>query len=124
MSDQTYCQDGISPSFRWASTCGDDTIDHHARGAISQEEVATHPQRHFLTGVMGGGASAGSDLHHVMLKLGDAMVICTDGLTGPVRDEEIAEILRTAPSCDDAQVIALFRPPDGFHLLICAIIAT
>ena len=86
--------------------------------------MATHPRRHFLTGVMGGGgASVGSDLHHVMLKLGDAVVICTDGLTGPVRDEEIAEILRTAPSCDDAQVIALFRPPDGFYLPICAIIA-
>lgn len=72
-------------------------------GAISQEEVETHPQRHFLTSVVGGGGdSAGSDLHHVLLKVGDAVLICTDGLTGAVRDEEIAEVLRIAPSCDDA----------------------
>ena len=29
-------------------------------------------------------------------------MVCTDGLTGVVQDEEISEILRTAPSCDDA----------------------
>jgi serine/threonine protein phosphatase PrpC len=73
------------------------------RGTISQEEVETHPQRHFLTSVVGGGLeSAGGDLHHVPLKLGDAVVVCTDGLTGVVRDEEMAEVLRSAPSCDDA----------------------
>ena len=72
-------------------------------GAITQEEVETHPKRHFLTSVVGGGvASAGSDLHHLPLKPGDAIVLCTDGLTGLVRDEEIAGILGSASSCDDA----------------------
>jgi serine/threonine protein phosphatase PrpC len=72
-------------------------------GAISQEEAETHPQRHFLTSVVGGGVeSAGGDLHHLPLKLGDAVLLCTDGLTGGVRDEEISEVLRSAPSCDDA----------------------
>ena len=73
------------------------------RGKISQEEVDTHPRRHFLTSVVGGGhESAGGDLHHLALEIGDAVLLCTDGLTGLVRDEEIAEILRQAPSCDDA----------------------
>jgi len=73
------------------------------RGKISQEEVDTHPRRHFLTSVVGGGhESAGGDLHHLALEIGDAVLLCTDGLTGLVRDEEIAEILRQAPCCDDA----------------------
>ena len=72
-------------------------------GTISQEEVETHPKRHFLTSVVGGGlASVGSDLHHLPLEWGDAVLLCTDGLTGVVRDEEIARILGSAPSCDDA----------------------
>lgn len=83
----------------------DHTVAQHLadRGDISQEEVETHPKRHFLTSVVGGGQqSVGSDLHHVPLELGDAVVVCTDGLTGVVRDEEIAEVLRSAASCDDA----------------------
>jgi protein phosphatase len=83
----------------------DHTVAQHLadHGAISQEEVATHPKRHFLTSVVGGGLdTVGTDLHHLQLQLGDAVLICTDGLTGVVEDQEIAEILRTAPSCEDA----------------------
>lgn len=83
----------------------DHTVAQHLadRGDISQEDVETHPKRHFLTSVVGGGVElAGNDVHHLHLQFGDAVVVCTDGLTGVVRDEEIAELLRTAPSCDDA----------------------
>jgi protein phosphatase len=83
----------------------DHTVAQHLadRGDISQEEVETHPKRHFLLSVVGGGLeSVGSDLHHIPLELGDALVLCTDGLTGVVRDEEIAGILGSAPSCDEA----------------------
>ena len=104
----------------------DHTVAQHLadHGAISQEEVATHPQRHFLTSVVGGGgAAAGSDLHHVLLQLGDTVVICTDGLTGPVTDQEIAEILRSAPSCDEAcdslVALALERgAPDNVTVIV------
>ena len=72
-------------------------------GAITQEEVETHPKRHLLTGVVGGSAeSLRGDMHHIPLQAGDAVVICTDGLTRVVKDEEIADVLRAAPSCDDA----------------------
>jgi serine/threonine protein phosphatase PrpC len=83
----------------------DHTLAQHLadRGHISQEEVETHPKRHFLTSVVGGSTKwVDSDLHHVALQLGDAVVVCTDGLTGAVKDEEIAGILGSAPSCDDA----------------------
>lgn len=104
----------------------DHTVAQHLadHGAISQEDVKTHPQRHFLTSVVGGGVpSAGGDMHHVLLQLGDAVVVCTDGLTGPVTDEEIAEILRTAPSCDDAceslVALALERgAPDNVTMIV------
>ena len=72
-------------------------------GEISQEEVESHPKRHLLTSVVGGRAeSLRGDMHHIALHVGDALVVCTDGLTRVAKDEEIAEVLRTAPSCDDA----------------------
>jgi serine/threonine protein phosphatase PrpC len=104
----------------------DHTLAQHLadRGDIAQEEVDTHPQRNILTSVVGGGGGlAGSDLHHVPLQMGDAVVVCTDGLTGPVRDEEIAGVLRTAPSCDDAcdslVALALERgAPDNVTVIV------
>ena len=72
-------------------------------GAISQEEAERHPGRHMLTSVVGGsGGAIQGDMYHVSLKLGDSVLVCTDGLTGVLRDEEIAGVLQSAPSCDDA----------------------
>ena len=94
------CRDGVLRHITRDHTVAQHLAD---RGDISQEEVETHPKRHFLTSVVGGGIDAvGSDLHHLALQVGDTVVVCTDGLTGPVRDEEIAEVLRNAPSCEDA----------------------
>lgn len=83
----------------------DHTLAQHLAdsGVISQAEIESHPDRHLLTNVVGGHASAlQGDMHHVSLQVGDTLVVCTDGLSGQLRDAEIAEILRDAPSCDDA----------------------
>jgi serine/threonine protein phosphatase PrpC len=83
----------------------DHTLAQHLAdvGVISEDEIASPPDRHILTSVVGGHADAlRGDMHHVGLRLGDAVLLCTDGLTGVVEDAEIEEILRTAPSCDDA----------------------
>jgi protein phosphatase len=83
----------------------DHTVAQHLAdsGLISVQEIESHPDRHILTSVVGGhGAALHGDMHHIPLQFGDAVVVCTDGLTGAVRDEEIAAILGSAPSCDEA----------------------
>jgi len=72
-------------------------------GMIAQEGVAAHPQRHVLTQVVGGhGGWLRCDTHHQRLKPGDSVIVCTDGLTGPVPDEDIARVLGGAASSDSA----------------------
>jgi len=68
----------------------DHTVAQHLAdsGTISQEEVDEHPERHILTSVVGGhGGALQGDMHHVPLQVGDAVVVCTDGLSGQAKDE-------------------------------------
>ena len=64
-------------------------------GQIGAEEVASHRMRHVLTNVMG---SQTGQLHVEMLQVrlldGDRVLLCTDGLTEMVHEDEILEILR------------------------------
>lgn len=73
------------------------------QGAIAQEEVETHPQRHVLTRVVGGsGGWFRAEMHHTRLHPGDAVLVCTDGLTGTVSEDEIASVLGSAATCEEA----------------------
>jgi PPM family protein phosphatase len=71
-------------------------------GAISPEEVATHPLRHVLTNALGGkGGPVRVEYHELRLADGDQILLCTDGLTDLVPDEAIREVLsRAGPAAD------------------------
>jgi serine/threonine protein phosphatase PrpC len=76
------------------------TEDHTAvaelarRGAISPQEAARSPYRHVVTNVLGGGtAGVRADVSRTDLCPGDAVLLCTDGLTDLLDDGRLAEIL-------------------------------
>jgi serine/threonine protein phosphatase PrpC len=93
-------------------------------GAIKQEDVGSHPERHVLTQVVGGrGGWIRAETHHVRLRAGDTVLVCSDGLTGPVPEEEIAETLASAPSaaaaCDSLVALALDHgAPDNVTVIV------
>lgn len=60
------------------------------RGAISADAAREHPHRHVLTRAVGVRPEIEPDLSEVGLEPGDVFVLCSDGLTHHVRDEEIA----------------------------------
>jgi protein phosphatase len=64
-------------------------------GMISQEDAKNHPQRNIITKSLGSGEKANPDTPSSPLDLekGDVFLLCSDGLTGFVSDEEIKEIL-------------------------------
>ena len=72
-------------------------------GVIAQENVATHPDRHRLTQVVGGsGGWIRGETHHLRLDPGDTLLVCSDGLNAVVSDAEIAQCLTGAGSSEDA----------------------
>src|SRR5262249_21743725 len=63
-------------------------------GMISEAALATHPMRNVLTQCLGRSAELATEMHHLPLKDGDRLLLCTDGLTGMVTDHLIAQTLR------------------------------
>jgi serine/threonine protein phosphatase PrpC len=73
-----------------------DGMGGHQAG--SPEQAANHPYRHVITNAVGGherGLQA--EVHKVELGPGDAMLLCTDGLTEMVPDDRMATILQAEP---------------------------
>jgi serine/threonine protein phosphatase PrpC len=63
-------------------------------GRLSRDEAATHPQRNVITRAIGHEATVEVEvLPPIMLQDGDQILLCSDGLSGPVDDERISSIL-------------------------------
>ncbi len=63
-------------------------------GAISREDIATHPSRNVLTGALATrGAFVQVELKRWRLADGDQLLLCSDGLTDMVPDDKIAREL-------------------------------
>ena len=66
-------------------------------GEISREEAAVHPHRNVVTKVIGTEATVVVDEDTVPLLDGDRLLLCSDGLTGMVAEDQIQAILETEP---------------------------
>lgn len=64
------------------------------QGEITKEEAAHHAQRHILMRALGVRLRERPELFNYEWKRGDILLLCSDGLTGSVRDQEIYDIVR------------------------------
>ena len=60
-------------------------------GRLSPEEAETHPQRSVITRALGTDPDVDVDAFTVDTRPGDVFILCSDGLTTMVGDEEILE---------------------------------
>jgi len=61
------------------------------RGELSRDDAGTHPQRHVLTRALGAARRVEADFAELTPQVGDVILLCSDGLTQHVSDEELAE---------------------------------
>lgn len=78
-------------------------------GEIGQDAAEQDPRRHVLTRAVGTQEQVVSDLTSVELNPGDRVLICSDGLSGVVSEQVLANILETASSCDGAAAALVQR---------------
>jgi PPM family protein phosphatase len=71
------------------------------RGEISPEAAESHPQRSIITRALGPEPEVQVDTYTIGGRAGDVYLLCSDGLTSMVADDEVASILRGAESLDD-----------------------
>jgi len=60
---------------------------------LNPDEAKDHPMGHVLTRALGVQESVQVDVVQDMIEPGDRIILCSDGLTGPVSDEKIREIV-------------------------------
>ena len=70
-------------------------------GQISPEAAEHHPQRSIITRALGPEPEVEVDTYTVAGRDGDLFLICSDGLTSMISDEEVASILRSSESLED-----------------------
>jgi serine/threonine protein phosphatase PrpC len=84
------------------------TTDHSlvehlvATGHITPGEAINHPQRNIIYRVIGDQAQVEADVFEQQLDYGEALLLCSDGLSGMVSEEQIWRIWREANSPQEA----------------------
>jgi protein phosphatase len=107
----------------------DHTLVQHLvdEGRITPEEASTHPQRSWITRSLTGHGELELDLSIREARIGDRYLLCSDGLSGPVSENTIAEALRTAPdpqaACDQLVELALRAGgPDNVTAIVADVV--
>ena len=71
-------------------------------GTLTREEAETFPYRNVILQAIGMKPSVVVALNRFTLRRGDRILLCSDGLSGPVKDDEMRSILTAAPTLDAA----------------------
>ncbi len=77
------------------------TVDHSPvfrlfqSGLLDKDEMLTHPYKHLLDRALGLQPPVDVDVFPVDLEVGDVFLICTDGLTDMLVDQEIHDVLKS-----------------------------
>jgi protein phosphatase len=84
------------------------TTDHslveelRRQGRLTREEAAVHPQRSIITRALGPEPDVRVDTATFPARAGDVVLLCSDGLTAMVDDEQIREIIAGANGLGEA----------------------
>ena len=87
------------------------------RGILTPETAKTHPERHVLTRALGVSAAAAPTIAGCAMQEDDLVMLCSDGLTKMLEDQDIQRILcdgdlSPANACDRLIAAALDRGGD------------
>jgi serine/threonine protein phosphatase PrpC len=84
-------------------------------GLLSEREAAEAETRHLLSRSLGNDLFVNVEIGDRQLHVDDVLLLCSDGLHGPVGGQEIAEIVRWNPDLNTAaaKLIALANDRDG-----------
>lgn len=69
-------------------------------GYLSPDQARTHPLKSVVTRAVGGDHEVEVDVRELELEVGDLFMLCSDGLTTMLRDDEIREHLIASDSLE------------------------
>lgn len=95
---------GDSRIYRFSDGQLDQVTEDHSplyrlykQGTIDKEALRHHPQKNLIERSLGLSLAVTSDIFSIEIQPGDRLLLCTDGLTDCVSDEQIAKIMAQSP---------------------------
>lgn len=82
-------------------------------GLLTREQASKHPQRNLITRALGSRASVDVDLFEGELEEGNVLLLCTDGLCGPLAEKQIVEVVRAHPPAQAADHLVALAGAQG-----------
>lgn len=64
-------------------------------GSITIEEAKNHPQRNVITKALGTSIDIEVDIQTIKYKIGDILIICSDGLSNMVKEDKVFDIIKS-----------------------------
>jgi len=90
---------GDSRLYRLRKGCFEPLTEDHSMvarwvkdGVIDEETARTHPQRNQIDRALGAAESVEPELQEIDLQAGDLFLLCSDGLTGMLEDDELQRL--------------------------------
>ncbi len=84
------------------------TLDHSLveelirSGKLTRDNVRNHPEKNIITKAVGASADAIPDFFELDIEQGDNILLCSDGLSNMLEDDEIEDIIREKDSLENA----------------------
>jgi protein phosphatase len=72
------------------------------RGKLTEEQAAEHPQRSIITRALGPEAEVEVDTWTYPVRPGDVLLLCSDGLTSMLSEDQVEAIIARAPNLVEA----------------------
>jgi protein phosphatase len=76
--------------------------DYKKMKHLTPEEIANFPHKNVIVRALGMKDTVKVDTRFEAPRAGDAMVVCSDGLCGPVTDQQLLDLVVTAPDLPTA----------------------
>ena len=70
-------------------------------GEISRDDARNHPDKNIITRALGAGRDVDVDFFDIRLTPGDILLLCSDGLSNMVPDEDIRQVIMTSETLEE-----------------------
>ena len=89
---------------------------------ITEQQARNHPNKNIITSAIGVEATIMLDFNEVKLRKGEMLLICTDGLSNMVSDEDIHEMVKTSDFYKSAETLVKRAVSEGGFDNITAVV--
>ena len=95
-------QTNVIANMLFGAISGSGTAAASAMGEISRDDARNHPDKNIITRALGAGRDVDVDFFDVRLTPGDILLLCSDGLSNMVPDEDIRQVILTSETLEEA----------------------